>query len=221
MADAATKRRWLIPQLFLLWAQQELFWRLEIDASPWNNIEFLPAHDPWCNDLPVRESTLFVAAWIMILQIFKLQGGEKKPHSIASSKFSSHTTTPSPSYTSSKNTQRYSLCVWIYATKASGKNTTEDHKSIRLRKGEKHSCSRQQLTKRTIQDALSRLNFRNVTYTNFLLASRRRRKRKQQQVPRKAHSVVVARKTRRRIARLEGLREWEITKCTGDDLLCL
>lgn len=136
--------------------------------------------------------------------------GGKKPHSIASSKFSSHTTTPCPSYTSSKNTQRYSLCVWIYATKASRKNTTEDHKSIRLRKGKKHSCSRQQLTKRSIQDALPRLNFPNVTNTNLLLARRRRNKKKkqqQQQVLRKAQSVVVARKTRRRIARLEGLRE--------------
>jgi hypothetical protein len=132
MADATTKRRWLIPQLFLLWAQRELLWRLEINASPWNNIEFVPAHAPWCNDLPVLESTLFVAAWIMVLQIFKTQGGVEKPHSIASSKFSSHTITPTPSYTSSKNTQRYSLCVWIYATKASRKNTTEDHKSIRV-----------------------------------------------------------------------------------------
>jgi hypothetical protein len=89
-------------------------------------------------------------------------------------------------------------------------------------KGEKHSCSRQQLTKRSIQDALPRLNFPNATYTNFPLA-RRRRKRSttQQQVLRKAQSVVVARKTRRRIARLEELREWEITKCRGDDLLCL
>jgi hypothetical protein len=78
MADAATKRRWLIPQLFLLWAQQEFLWRLEINASPWNNIGFLPAHDPWCNDLPVLDSTLFVAAWIMVLQIFKPQGGAKK-----------------------------------------------------------------------------------------------------------------------------------------------
>lgn len=91
-----------------------------------------------------------------------------------------HNHTFSLLHTSSKNTQRYSLCVWIYATKASRKNTTEDHKSIRLRKGKKQSCSRQQLTKRSIQDALPRLNFPNVTNTNFLLARRRRRNKKKE-----------------------------------------